>query len=197
MGNRSLELTGKHQGATLIIAGTSPNRPRTTMPTDAIWIGVNNFPLQKHCAYWITCDTHRIKERMSQVIPLLTGMTTFMNFDFRLPPGVPPPNYWFSRPKGPVDENHQPLKAYCIPKVWRSELQHVWTSATAAANLAMIMGAREIILYQVDLTGLTLCGGVMKPWANYAGDVSRFLNNLSCPVYKTNPDSPLGLPLYE
>lgn len=91
----------------------------------------------------------------------------------------------------------QPEGQYCIPTVWKGELQHIWTSATAAANLAQIMGAKEIILYQVDLTGKTLCGGVMTPWARFANDVSAFFNALQCPVYKTNPESPLNLPLWK
>jgi len=72
----------------------------------------------------------------------------------------------------------------------------MWTTATAAGNLALIMGAKEIILYQVDLTGETLCGGVMRPWAKFAKDVSSFFQALNCPVYKTNPKSPLTLPMW-
>jgi hypothetical protein len=196
MGN----LTGRHKGAVFIVSGTSPHYGYlpSKLVRNAIIVGVNNYPLQGACDYWITCDTHRIQERMPRVMTALgKGVETFMNADFPLPEGVPEPTYWFTRPDCPMKPGFQPAgDDYPIPLTWEGKLQHIWTSATAAANLAVILGAESIILRRVCLTGTTLSGGRQVPWANFVPDISKFFNRLPVPVYKLNPDSPLDIPLW-
>ncbi len=193
----------RHKGATFIIGGTSPNgKQHIDVPTGTIVVGVNNYPLHDFCDYWLTCDTHRIPERMPRALAHLSpGVETFYNAEVRKPKELPEPTYYFTRPKGTkTDANCQPVGDYPIGEkdfTLALELQHTWTSATAAANLAYIMGASRIILHRVDLTGETLSNGKMVPWETFAPDVSAFFRKLPVPVFKTNPDSPLELPCYE
>lgn len=191
----------RHKGQPFIIGGTSPNgKQNIDVPQGTIVIGVNNYPLFDFCDYWLTCDTHRIPERMPRVFAHLSpGVETFYNADVRKPKELVEPSYYFRRPGGTInDANCQPVGDYPMGENDNPlELQHTWTSATAAANLAYIMGASRIILHRVDLTGETLSNGKMIPWETFAPAVSAFFNKLPVPVFKTNPDSPLSLPCYE
>lgn len=190
-----MEITNRHSGKIFIIGGTSPYNPVISRSVwkESIVIGVNNFPKIRKCHYWLTCDPHRIDTRMPGVLELVKGIETFM---FRIGDPKHEPTHWFDRPATKLNHHLQPEAEYLIPTHWVGCLQHVWTSATAAANLAAIMGASKIILYKVDLIGKTRSGGGMIPWAEFAPDVSEFFKRLPVPVYKTNPNSPLDLPLW-
>lgn len=215
--HHSRPITNRHDGKTFIIGGTSPWREDSDFIVqkmhDSILIGVNRYVEHFVCHYWLTCDTHRIQERMPRVLYCMPDITqTFVNADFPLPKGLVgawTPDYRFSRPNGKLNDRLQPDGHYRIPRIWEAQdsqyslglLQHVHTSATAAVNLAMIMGAERIILHGVDLMGETLTAAngmaVKRPWAEFADDVSEFLNKVAqyVPVYKTNVHSPLDIPV--
>lgn len=197
-------ITNRHAGKTIFVAGTSPFDPGF-VPFDipnSVTIGVNNASLEIHCDHLLICDTHRIKERMPHALDCLPkGSKTFFSRDVGHEDIPKQPDYWFTRPRGSLDNNCWPVPGYKVPNVWREVLpqtgvlQHVATAATAAVNLAFIMGAARIILYRVDLIGNTHFGKVVVPWAEFEPRVSEFLKKIPVPVYKTNPDSPIAVPL--
>lgn len=200
-------VTNRHKGRPIIIVGTSPFEMKMSQLHDLFYgnviMGVNRAILEFHCDYLVVCDTHRIHDRMPGVLDKVkeTGCKTFFSRDVRHD-DVGDPTWWFTRPKGSLDANCWPVPGYALPTEWKEAapgvgiLQHVCTVATAAMNLAQIMGASSIILYKVDLTGDTRFGKKIVPWAEFAPRVNEFIKKLSVPVYKTNPDSPLEVPLY-
>lgn len=190
-------LTGRHSGARIIVAGTAPGPRYFKFRPDDIVIGINLAPDFIECNYWLTCDPQHLNTRMPGIMDRLPlGCESFCYaFGGRPLPGVRP-TYWFHRPPGSKDKNHQPIKPYSVPVKWTGQLQHVWTSATAGVNLAVIMGAKEIILYRVDLIGNTLSRGLMMPWASFASEVNDFLSAFRVPIYKTRISSPLSVPIH-
>lgn len=194
-------LTAIHSGCTAVIVGTSPERPPWPDDWDIdpniIKIGVNNAPVVCELDYWLVCDTHRIFERMRPGYEALTGHEVRLyNAMWPEPRGCMKPHYYFGRPQGGYDEHYQPTGAYSIPKAWDGTLQHVWSSATAALNLAMVMGCDKAILFGVDFTGHTRTLDDVVPWSKYLPDIQKFISKLDMPVYKTNPDSELALPCW-
>lgn len=196
-----IKLTGREKGKQIIIGGTSPHGLKIAESKELKYpvIGLNNWPVHGlRCDYWLTCDTHRIDERMPDALPSLApGTPTFFNRDWGKGPTIPEPSYWFARPpETEIGAYMQPQKNYPIPGLWSGHLQHIWTSATAAANLAYILGASSIILLGVDLLDDTNFLGSMVPWARFAPDVAKFFRRLPIPVYMTHPASPLKLPMW-
>jgi hypothetical protein len=106
---------------------------------------------------------------------------------------LPPADYFFEKSG---DE---------IPLIWEERLSWSCTCATAAANLAVILGATEIVLYGVDLSNDGRADGTQYDeghnWDTKVDMVNKWFHRLTHEsdvlVYKTNPASPLNLPLYK
>jgi len=192
-------ITNRHIGERIIVAGTSPSIYPNNIDIDflktGVVIGINKFAKVFKPDYWLTCDPQNIESKMEGVIDHLDGVETFIHYHPFW--HAPSPSHTFKRPEGTkLDRFVQPIgKDYPIPTEWTGHLQHIWTSATAGANLADIMGASEIILYGVDIKGKTMRGMELVDWDIMADDISLFFKRLRCPVYKSNPNSPLDLPL--
>lgn len=198
------DLTNRHRHQTIIVAGTSPFVPDLPQSflDEHITIGVNNYPLIGDCNYLVIADTHKIQTHMPNALSnVRRGTKTFFGRDTKQDDS-PEPDYWFTRPRGFLGANNWPRKDCPIPTEWKEPIKgvgllaHVATVATAAANLAVILGASNIILYRVDLIGNTMFGSREKPWVDFEPVVSHFFNRLPIPVYKTNPNSPLHLPMW-
>ena len=196
MGKRCA-ITGRHKGHTALIVGTAPTiSPRPDV--GSVVIGVNNAPLLAELDYWVVCDVHHIGDFKAAALAAKGAEWYFWSkWAGGYNTSLRQPDYWFDRPKGTkVDRNHQPVGEYPLPKKWDGALQHHWTVATAALHLAAIMGCTEAVLWGVDLTGETKCGSAWIKWAYFAPEIEALIKRLPMTVYKTNPDSPLDLPLY-
>lgn len=208
MDKASDPITGRHRGEYAIIVGTSPSRAwlgadEYSILEDAVIFGVNNAIRGCSLDYWVVCDTHRINTRMVGVEKYIDDHTqTFFSAEWSNSSGIQP-DYYFKRPSGELDERYQPIKPYNIPTRWNNELQHVHSSATAAINLAAIMRSNLIILWGVDFVGgtRTIINGkdAVVPWANYVADIQDYIDAIAksgIQFAKTNPDSPLDLPMW-
>lgn len=190
----------------VIVGGLSPYRnhlPVSLFETGRV-IGINQWPKWWPCNYWIALDT----EQIFTPAPGWEGFadTTLrtmqaVRFLRRRNPGTDPhivipedaADYWVSH--APIGSIPVSLDGWNQTLHWRS------STATAAIHLALLLGASEVVLAGVDFIGSQKCdgshGGV--DWAHHVDDMNDFLQLMTGlfnrPIYKTNPDSPLALPM--
>lgn len=196
-----MRIKNREQGKRIFVCGTSPNLPNldSSLLVGGVVIGVNRFYRFGRCDYWICADTapaaweafgediHNI-----QAIRFLHGPTKTDAIPLSTA------HCWFD-----TTRDYASIKFdYPTP------LLAGRTSAVAAAHLAVIMGASEIVLWGVDLTGedagtdgtgkYTGTGKEPDYWDVRAPIASAAFHYLShfVPIYKTNEQSPLRLPLW-
>ena len=193
-------VAGIEAGKRIIIGGGSPNifhLPAEILNTGPV-IGVNKWYKvhPERMDYWICADTGAFYRDFKDDIPLIK-CPKFMRKrqmtdpeEACVPEGIA--DFWFETTPG-FD-----LPCY---KWWDESLRMVSTTATAAIDLARIMGASEIVLYGVDICGRTHFDGEDYgfDWTLHAEQFNRLLRELKkyVPIYKTNPDSPIDCPMLE
>lgn len=205
-------INNAEKGNRILIGGASPfihELPRAFLDTGKV-IGINRWPEPWRgeslpCDYWIGLDTGLNWEKYAlSDNPEYADLPKFL-------PGLECPKF-MRRPnldteafvpsdvalffdKAPHD---QP-----IPVEWNGTLRGTNTTALPAINLAIIMGASEVVLYGVDFVGGARADGSQYPAPDFWADHEREINNTIrlfqqiVPVYKTNPASWLDCPLME
>jgi hypothetical protein len=194
-------IQNRHKGERFIIGGCSPHA--LTLPSEFLAtgrvIGINawfkRFPLD----YFIGLDTgvlYRLHGpdivalKVPKFIRTPNPQTeSFVPYEFA--------DHWIA-----VENNFEP------PSDWDEAapcLKYVVTTAISAIHLAKVMGAGEIILWGVDIKG---SGQFMEPggfyndgfcWDRHVDGINKALALFGddVPIYKTNPESLLNLPLYD
>jgi hypothetical protein len=88
-----------------------------------------------------------------------------------------------------------PTQSY--PRTWEEPLRLSLrgSTATAAVNLAIIMGATEIVLVGVDFIGTIRASGSLAPNVEKNAQLfNEYKELLPVPIYKTVRESPIDLP---
>lgn len=192
-----LNLTDKHKGQTFFIGGSSPNIHQLDKERlkEGVVIGVNQFPdYYPSLDYWIAYDSFNLLTKKGYQ----AWLKEVKAFKFLLKDPKVYEIYW-NKPEycdqWYLSTHAMNIKEVPKPDPWDGKLCHYATTALDAVHLAYIMGASEIVLWGVDLTGGSRADGSKYAsedyWSMFADRVSVFLNMLPIPVYKTNPDSPL------
>lgn len=186
-----LVMIPRHQGQRFIIGGSSEyllKLPISLLDTGIV-IGLNHWPsFMERMDYWLCLDTDFFMHNHADMVYSIKAPRFMQQYEH-----VPdaPGDYWFKRQVDP------------IPTTWEEKLSWFSTCACAAANLAGIMGASEVLLYGVDLIPGGRANGTRYEeddhWSHKAKRVSEWMQRCSeafeMPIYKLNPDSPLDLPL--
>jgi hypothetical protein len=191
-----LNLNQRHQGERFIIGGSSPNIHNLDpfVLNTGVVIGINRWYRIHPCYYWICAD--KAENAWRDFGKDIMGIDA-IRFLVKPQQGNNPlpskaAHYWF----------HATEHESVIQPSWNGSLYTWKTTATAAAHLAIIMGASEILLYGVDLMGDTRFDGsqgLPNYWERHHRKINRSFQLLSqhVPIYKTNPDSPLDLPFMD
>lgn len=191
--------SGAWSGERVIVGGASPfihSLPSCFLDTGKI-IGINRWAEFYPCDAWI-------------------GLDTGLNWDkygHLWLPGLQCPK--FMRTPNRDTESHVPPDAADfyfdevqdrIPVIWDGTLRWRSSTALAAINLAIIFGAREVVLYGVDFVGDTRADGTSYPiglhgpdkafWDVHLEGINVLMRQFAelVPIYKTNPESPLEVP---
>lgn len=186
-------LKDRHHGATVFVCGTSPHIQRLNpyWLRQGVTIGINTWFRYRPCNYWICADSSAKAWQQWGDDLYNIKAERFMS---RPASGEIVPDdlahYWF-----------EGIKSFPDDFQWRGTLHSNRTTATAAVHLAMIMGAREIVLWGVDIMGGERFDGSANeygPWENRFHTVNRSIKNFAKwgTIYKTNPKSPLEVPLW-
>lgn len=155
-----------------------------------IVIGINRWFRHASCKYWICADnTTRALRDFGRELPQLKAIR-FMHLDTK-PSWIRHDfiDFWFS--------SYREFEYF--EKEWTGALYCDRSTAISAIHLAIILGAKEVILWGVDITGDTrFDGSYCVDWLRRFTYVDQAIQNLSkhIAIYKTNPDSPLNIPLY-
>lgn len=184
-----------------IIAGYSPrlNEVPVEFYTTGRVIGVNQTyrQINKYLDAWLLWDHHitTTHKEMHDAIETIQAPKFIRNDDggnnwqkwgsYR---GI----FWYE------GSDNQPL--HTLPLTWENplRLKISGSSITAACNLALILGATEIILVGIDFIGNKRLGGWEYPindldkMCQYA---CKYFKDFPIPVYKTVKESKLSLPL--
>jgi hypothetical protein len=178
-----------HKGSRFIIGGTSPNIHRLppSLLDTGIVIGLNRWPkFDLRMDYYLVVDTDTVMQEYPEVVRGVRCPKFMQKYDH-----VPdaPGDYWFTK-------NRETL-----PLTWDGSLSWVSTCACAAMNLAAIMGAKEIVLFGVDLLGYNRADGSLydnpEHWQTQVKAVNTWVQEFQkaarVPVYKTLEQSPLSI----
>lgn len=191
-------------GQRVIVGGYSPAirvLPREFLSTGAV-IGINHWAAELPCDYWIGLDT---------------GLNWHKYYDETEYPELPKFLRTLKAPKFmrlPNKDSEQFVPADAgiffekphagkIPTHWDGTLQFCASTAMAAINLAIVLGASEIVLYGVDFVGNERADGssyvIPDLWEQHKEDINALLRRFQehVPVYKTHPDSWLDCPYLE
>lgn len=197
--------TGAEQGKRIIIGGCSPyiaKLPKNELSKYPV-IGINRWPDFHHCDYWIGLDTGLNWEKY-----YLDTNENFKDLPKFLRTLDCPK---FMRKPNRQTEKFMPEDAGIyfksaenrIPLVWDGTLRWESSTAMAAINLAIIMGAAEVVLWGVDFVGNGRIDGVEYPFPDFWEDHREVINRLlkefqeHVTIYRTHPDSWLECPLME
>lgn len=197
--------TGAEKGKRAIIGGASPhirNLPSSLLETGFI-IGINKWAAEYPCNYWIGLDTgvnwrkYVLNDGKYPKEPKFLKALTCPKF-------MRQPNI-SSESFVPEDAGifFTTAQGKEIPTKWDGRLRWESSTAMAAINLAIILGASEVVLYGVDFVGNARADGseYHRPdfWEQHKEPINRLLRDYQelVPVYKTNPDSWLDCPLLE
>lgn len=197
----TMRINNREQGKRIFVCGTSPNLPNLNpvLLQGGVVIGLNRYYRYGHCDYWICADTAPAaweafgKDIFDiKAIRFLHGPTKTEDIPLNAA------HSWFSTTRDYTSLQFN----YPTP------LLAGRTTAVAASHLAVIMGASEIVLWGVDLTGKDSgtdglgkyvgTGTELNYWDVRAPIASAAFHYLShfVPVYKTNEESPLRLPMW-
>jgi hypothetical protein len=192
-------LTGVERGKRIIVGGLSAHvnsLPASFLKTGVV-IGVNKWPDFFPCDYWICLDTGKCHKENDDY---------WRGFYERTLKNLKAPK--FARaprdtekpvPPGRFDYYFQNSCVENIPTTWEGRLRYGSTTATAAVNLAIILGAKEVFLYGVDFIGTRrLDGSVNNDWSDHVSSTNAILKKFEklVPIYKLHPDSPLDVPYW-
>jgi len=194
-------LTNCHQGERFFIGGSSDhiNKLDHSMLQSGRVIGLNQWcQFMPHCDYWLCVDSDSVINKLPYIWHAVPRHVISFMQQYNFIPPVPT-SYSYTKEYGDV------------PLEWTGKLSWINTSAVAAINLAAIMGASEIVLFGVDMTGGKAFGLTYdRPdhWDRKEADgtqplldgvnkwLHRFVRDVKIPVYKLNPDSPIAVPLH-
>ena len=194
-----IQITNAHKGKRFIIGGYSPflkELPREFLETGVV-IGVNKFAAEFPCDYFIGLDTGLNWEKfvMSDRYPdepkFLESLACpkFMRLPNEDTETYVPQDAGIFFDQAPQN---------IIPTEWNGTLAWISSTALAAINLAIIMGASEIYLYAVDFVGQGRADGTEYPkpekgpfWDNHKEGINNYIRWFSqhTKIYKTHPDS--------
>lgn len=191
-------------GDRVIVGGASPaihGLPAEFLSTGQV-IGINAWPIERHCDYWIGLDTglnwrkYYLDSHYPELPKFLKTLDVpkFMRLPNKdseafVPAGA---GIFFEKPH-----------AGKIPATWDGTLQFTSSTALAAINLGIVLGASEIVLYGVDFVGDERADGsrysVPGLWEQHRHEINSLIRRFNdiVPVYKTNPESWLDCPLME
>lgn len=186
--------TGLEAGKRIIICGSSEHvlsLPKSFLQT-GITIGINQWPAYYPCDYWIGVDTAilladpylKAIEKAQQV-----GATRFLCHSDEIENAQNSAEYYF---------NIIPFDSDSIFTQWTGNLFFKHTTAVSALHLALIMAAKEIILYGVDFVGQKRFDTSYSwCWHECVDDMNIILSSFSetTPIYKLHPQSLLDIPL--
>lgn len=183
-----------------IIGGFSPHvfeLPPELFRTGKV-IAINEWPLnfpQYPFDYWIALDTFRWAEwkdwmREIDAIKAMRAPRSEQELAMGIPDDAA--DLWFTQaPKN------------TFPTEWNGTLQWVSSTALAAINLAIVLGASEVVLAGVDFVGQGRADGseYHKPdfWEYHKGGINNLIRQYqqAVPIYKTHPNSWLECSLLE
>lgn len=180
---------------TMIVGGFSPHifiADKRILELGPI-IGINRWPMFHHCDYWIALDSG-VAYRDFYWLPWLTVPKYMRTPNPHTEAFVPKDlaDYWFD-----TADNHGD-----VPRKWNGTL--AWTSSTALAaiNLAIVLGAENIILFGVDFVGDQRADGHqyrLNMWDDHQQNINILLNKFKsyANIYRTHPDSWLDCDLFD
>lgn len=188
------------KGERAIIGGASPAvllLPREFLDTGRV-IGLNRWPAQfDRCDYWLGLDTGVNCRKWFLDDPKWPDEPKFLrSLDCPLFMRAPNPDTErIEMPSGVVLFDRKP--ADIVPLDWppgeRLRLAWASSSAMAAISLAIIGGAREVVLFGVDFVGDGRADGTRynKPdfWAPHRNAINTIMAAFQrhVPIYKTSP----------
>lgn len=193
-----MDWTDRHKGERVIVAGFSRHvsvLDPALLKTGPV-IGVNEAPRIIPSDYWLALDTGIIytlwQERDERF--------TFLD-DLQAPR--------FMRQPNPLTEAHVPNdwaiwfgkpNPGMVTRRWGEGLRWSGSSALAAVHLAIIMGAREVVLYGVDFVGNGRADGTDYgdfTWDGHRDGINRLMAQFQqiIPIYKLHPESWLSCPM--
>ncbi len=153
-------------------------------------IGVNQWPTLHPCDYWIALDTHNWPTLFKDWLTGCNALTFMREKNSRAGEKHVPEDavdYWFK-------------KADTLQTEWTGRLDWESTTAMAAVNLAIVLGASEVVLYGVDFVGDGRAdgGGYSRAgfWDAHREPINRFLARVQqhVPIFKTHSGSWLECP---
>ncbi len=188
----------------VIVGGFSPAiraLPRDVLSTGQI-IGINHWAAEFPCDYWIGLDTglnwHKYHDE-TEYLELPKFLRTLKVPQFmRLP--NPDSEAFVPHDAGIFFEKPH---AGRIPTEWDGTLQFTASTALAAINLAIVLGASEVVLYGVDFVGNSRADGsdygIPDLWEQHREGINALMRRFQeiIPIYKTHPDSWLDCPFME
>lgn len=197
--------TGDQKGNRAIIGGFSPG-VRVLSPdllNTGFIIGINKWAAEFPCDYWIGLDTGVNWRKYYLDDPKYPDEPKFLK-TLACPRFMRQPNK-DTEAFVPADAGVFFTTAQHgeIPTAWDGRLRWESSTALAAINLAIILGASEVVLYGVDFTDGGRADGSQyhRPdfWQKHREPINRLLKQYQdyLPIYKTNPASWLDCPLLE
>lgn len=183
---------------TVIVGGSSPNihsLPKDMLQKHTV-IGINEFAKYYKTDYFIACDTFRLADpEWKEWLDKLNVPKFWRERNSEVPSEMAIPDsaadVWFKQ--SIIDTYSQE---------WDGSLLYTSTTGIPATDLAIKLGAEDVVLFGVDLIGDGRFNGTQYPskdfWEVHVDGVNRCLEFLSqfARIWKTNPDSPLSVPLY-
>lgn len=199
-----------HKGERVIIGGFSPAvlmLPQEFLKTGPV-IGINKFAAVRQCDYWLGLDTGLNWQKwFLDDDPQYASEPKFLR-TLQCPRFMREPNpdteyfapYHGNNPKESGIYFFSRKPAQYQPESWDGSLRWISSSAMAAISLAIVMGAKEIVLYGVDFVGGQRADGSAYSSDNFWDPHKDGINNLMqefqrhASVYKTHPESWLSCP---
>lgn len=177
------------------VGGSSPHifsLDKAMLDTGKI-IGINAWPEYHYCDYWIGLDTGVNWDKFHWLPWLCVPKymrTPNKDTEKHVPPDAA--DFWFN----------QPASRDYIPTKWEGLLRWESSTAMAAINLAIILGASEVVLYGVDFVGDDRADGhryMAGLWEQHREPINNLLRRFQeiVPIYKLHPESWLDCPLLE
>ena len=181
-------------GKRVIVGGASlqlPHLPPELLNTGVV-IGINSWPKTRPCDYWIALDTGKLFRQEEAFIRSITCPRIMRRPNPTTESYVPDDlAHWYDKAKDTV------------PTTWQNQLKFVSSTALAAINFAIVLGASEVVLYGVDFVGDGRADGSKYGKADFWGIHKDGINKLLrefreyVPVYKLHPESWLDCPLFD
>lgn len=190
-----MNLEGRESGRRIFVGGSSPNLHRldASLLDGQTVIGLNRWYRYRPCDYWLSAmvTTNAWEQYGTDILGI--DAIRFMHLDSKTD-AVPDEaaHFWF----------HSSRDSRVISDKWTGGLYSCRTSAVNAVHLAIILGASEVVLWGVDISGSKRFDGSVSVgggWKRRFESVNNALMRLSAhiPIYKTNRKSPLTLPMFD